>query len=272
MYYQPPFYREMRRFDGTLNTDLRAQLSLHAVLTSDRVVQWYGRPFKVVTEVYWKSLRDLVPYELENVRQRYYAENLARGYAAGADFLLNGEFIPGIQSWLRLSMLSTQEDLSNDDHWNYLNDEGAVIIEGFTLNNVVVDSVRVSPGLIPRPTDQRFNASLLFQDEMPGNPAYKVLVSLYFGTGLPFGPPDYNRYRDILRTPPYRRVDIGFSRDLFLEDERGRSGFIALEIFNLLGIRNTINHTWIEDVNGRLYAISNYLTDRRVNLKVGFTF
>jgi hypothetical protein len=272
MYYQPPFYREMRRFDGTLNTDLRAQLALHAVLTSDRVVQWYGRPFKVVTEVYWKSLRDLVPYELENVRQRYYAENLARGYAAGADFLLNGEFISGIQSWLRLSMLSTQEDLSNDDHWNYLNDEGAVIIEGFTLNNVAVDSVRVSPGLIPRPTDQRFNASLLFQDEMPGNPAYKVLVSLYFGTGLPFGPPDYNRYRDILRTPPYRRVDIGFSRDLFLEDERGRSGFIALEIFNLLGIRNTINHTWIEDVNGRLYAISNYLTDRRVNLKVGFTF
>jgi hypothetical protein len=214
------------------------------------VVQWYGRPFKVVTEVYWKSLRDLVPYELENVRQRYYAENLARGYAAGADFLLNGEFISGIQSWLRLSMLSTQEDLSNDDHWNYLNDEGAVIIEGFTLNNVAVDSVRVSPG----------------------NPAYKVLVSLYFGTGLPFGPPDYNRYRDILRTPPYRRVDIGFSRDLFVEDERGRSGFIALEIFNLLGIRNTINHTWIEDVNGRLYAISNYLTDRRVNLKVGFTF
>lgn len=272
VYYQPPFYRELRRFDGTLNTDLRAQLALHAVLTSDRVVQWYGRPFKVVTEVYWKSLKDLVPYELENVRQRYYAENLARGYAAGADFLLNGEFIPGIQSWLRLSMLSTQEDLSNDDHWNYLNDEGAVIIEGFTLNNVAVDSVRVSPGLIPRPTDQRFNASLLFQDEMPGNPAYKVLVSLYFGTGLPFGPPDYNRYRDILRTPPYRRVDIGFSRDLFVEDARGRSGFIALEIFNLLGIRNTINHTWIEDVNGRLYAISNYLTDRRVNLKVGFTF
>ena len=272
MYYQPPFYRELRRFDGSLNTDLKAQLSLHAVLTSDRIVMWYDRPFKLVTEVYYKALRDLVPYELENVRQRYYAENLARGYAAGADFLLNGEFIPGIQSWLRLSVLSTAEDLANDGHWNYLNSDGQVIIEGFTLNTAVVDSVRVEPGLIPRPTDQRFNASLLFQDEMPGNPAYKVLVSLYFGTGLPFGPPDYNRYRDILRTPPYRRVDIGFSRDLLVGDERGRSGFIALEIFNLLGIRNTINHTWIEDVNGRLYAISNYLTDRRVNLKVGFTF
>jgi hypothetical protein len=87
MYYQPPFYRELRRFDGSLNTDLKAQLSLHAVLTSDRIVMWYDRPFKLVTEVYYKALRDLVPYELENVRQRYYAENLARGYAAGADVL-----------------------------------------------------------------------------------------------------------------------------------------------------------------------------------------
>ena len=115
--------------------------------------------------------------------------------------------------------------------------------------------------------------SLLFQDEMPGNDAYKVLVSLYFGTGLPFGPPSFERYKDILRTPTYRRVDIGFSRELFADEEESeRNGFISFEIFNILGIRNTINHTWIEDVNGRLYAIPNYLTNRRVNLKIGLNF
>ena len=98
-----------------------------------------------------------------------------------------------------------------------------------------------------------------------------MLVSLYFGTGLPFGPPSFERYKDILRTPTYRRVDIGFSRELFMNKE-DKNGFISLEIFNILGIRNTINHIWIEDVNGRLYAIPNYLTNRRVNLKVGLNF
>jgi hypothetical protein len=119
--------------------------------------------------------------------------------------------------------------------------------------------------------------SLLFQDEMPGNEAYKVLISLYFGTGLPFGPPSFERYKDILRTPTYRRVDIGFSRELFTAANRTTkyndlSGFISVEVFNILGIRNTINHTWIEDVNRRLYAIPNYLTNRRLNLKVGLSF
>ena len=139
-----------------------------------------------------------------------------------------------------------------------------------------MDSVRIEPGFIPRQTYQRFNMSLLFQDEMPGDDRYKVLVSLYFGTGLPFGPPSFERYMDILRTPPYRRVDVGFSRELFSptpeRHERRASGFVSIEVFNILGIRNTINHTWIEDVNGRLYAISNYLTDRRVNLKIGLQF
>jgi len=117
--------------------------------------------------------------------------------------------------------------------------------------------------------------SLLFQDEMPGNETFKVLVSLYFGTGLPFGPPSFDRYKDVLRTPTYRRVDIGFSRELFDKINAplgGPTGFVSVEIFNILGIRNTINHTWIEDVNGRLYAIPNYLTNRRVNLKVGVNF
>jgi hypothetical protein len=215
----------------------------------------------------------LIPYEIENVRQRYYATNNANGYATGLDFMLNGEFIEGIQSWLRVSVMSTQEDLVDDSYFDYYNSDSVLIVPGYTLNNVPVDSVQISPGFIPRPTDQRFNLSLLFQDEMPGNDAYKVLLSLYFGTGLPYGPPSFERHLDVLRTPLYRRVDIGFSRELFTEDESGRrKGFIALEVFNLLGIRNTINHTWIEDVNGRMYAIPNYLTNRRVNLKIGLEF
>ncbi len=276
-YWQPPFYREMRGLDGQINPEVRSQKSVHTVLGWDRTFTRDDRPFKMTTELYFKDLRRLIPYEVENVRQRYFATNNARGYAAGADFMLNGEFIPGVESWLRLSALQTMEDLSDDGYWSYLNAAGQVIISGFTLDNVAVDSNWVEPGWIPRPTDQRFNASLLFQDEMPRNPDYKVLVSLYFGTGLPFGPPGFERHLDILRTPPYRRVDIGFSRDLFTgkrDDEAPRraTGFVALEIFNILGIRNTINHTWIEDVNGRLYAISNYLTDRRINLKLGIEF
>ncbi|MDA0913102.1 MAG: carboxypeptidase regulatory-like domain-containing protein [Bacteroidetes bacterium] len=275
VYWQPPFYREMRRFDGTINESIEAQKATHFVLGMDRIFEMYNRPFKMVGELYYKDLDMLIPYEIENVRQRYYARNNSAGYATGADFMLNGEFIEGIQSWFRMSVLKTEEDLNDDEYWQFYNSDGQPIIAGYTLNNEAVDSTLIVPGLIPRQTDQRFNMSLLFQDEMPGNDAYKVLVSLYFGTGLPFGPPSYERYQDILRTPTYRRVDIGFSRELFdksSSDLQNRSGFISLEIFNILGIRNTINHTWIEDVNGRLYAIPNYLTNRRVNLKVGLEF
>ena len=273
IYWQPPFYREMRRFNGTVNAAVKAQRAAHFVLGMNRVFEMYDRPFKMVGEVYYKDLDFLIPYEIENVRQRYYARNNSSGYAAGADFMLNGEFIDGIQSWFRMSVMKTAEDLDDDSYWQRYNAQGQPIIQGYTLDNTAVDSSLIEPGFIPRQTDQRFNMSLLFQDEMPGNDAYKVLVSLYFGTGLPFGPPSFERYKDILRTPTYRRVDIGFSRELFVNREQSeRNGFISFEIFNILGIRNTINHTWIEDVNGRLYAIPNYLTNRRVNLKIGLNF
>lgn len=272
LYWQPPFYREMRGFDGSVNAAVKAQRATHFVLGMDRIFEMYDRPFKMIGEVYYKDLDFLIPYEIENVRQRYYARNNSSGYAAGADFMLNGEFIDGIQSWFRMSLMKTEEDLNDDAYWQFYNSAGQPIIAGYTLDNVATDSALIVPGFIPRQTDQRFNMSLLFQDEMPGNEAYKVLVSLYFGTGLPFGPPSFERYKDILRTPTYRRVDIGFSRELFTAPSDDRNGFVSLEIFNILGIRNTINHTWIEDVNGRLYAIPNYLTNRRVNLKIGLTF
>lgn len=270
-YYQPPFYREMRGLDGILNPDVRAQRAVHAMLGLDYRFDWWGRPFVLATEAYYKDLDALIPYEVENVRLRYHARNRAKGYATGLDVMLNGEFIEGIQSWMRMSVLKTEEDLIDDDYYDYYNEGGQLIIPGYSFDQVPADSVLQSPGFIPRPTDQRVSISMLFQDEMPRNPEYKVLVSLYFGTGLPFGPPDFERYKDILRLPPYRRVDIGFSRDLFTETE-GRSGFVSLEVFNILDIRNTINHVWIQDVTGRNYAIPNYLTGRRLNLKVAINF
>ncbi len=282
-YWQPAFYREMRDLSGQVNPDIRAQRALHLIAGANYRFNWQGRPFILNAEAYHKDMASLIPYEVENVRLRYYAQNNAIGRATGLDLMLNGEFIDGIQSWMRMSFLNAQEDLTNDGYYDYYNEAGELIVQGYSFDPVATDSTLVQPGFIPRPTDQRFSLSLLFQDEMPGAPEYKVLLSMFYGTGLPFGPPDFDRYKDTLRLPAYRRVDIGFSRDLFL-GERGRikkngtdrakplEGFVALEVFNLLGIRNTINHTWIQDVTGRRYAIPNYLTSRRINLKFAVRF
>ena len=264
-YWQPPFYREMRGMDGQINPDIQPQRAIHAVAGVDHEFEMFERPFKFISEIYWKDLDQLIPYEVENVRQRYYATNNSSGYATGIDMMLNGEFIDGIQSWMRVSALKTEEDLDDDFYLELYNDEGAIIIPGYTWNDVAVDTVLIEPGNIARPSDQRVSVSLLFQDEMPRNPEYKVLLSLFFGTGLPYGPPTANRYQDVLRTPAYRRVDLGFSKEF-------KFGYASVEVFNLLGINNTISHTWIEDINGRQYAIPNFLTGRRLNLKLHFEF
>ncbi len=277
MYYQPTFYREMRGLDGQINPNIKAQQAIHLVAGVNYVFKAFDRPFKFVGELYYKDLNRLIPYEVENVRLRYYATNSANGFATGADFMVNGEFIQGVQSWMRVSVLRTAEDIDNDSYFVYFNDEGKEIVPGFTLNDSPVDSTLREPGFIPRPTDQRVSVSMLFQDEMPKWPEYKVFVSLFYGTGLPYGPPTFERYKDILRTSAYRRVDIGFSRDFVTEKNREKnrwykSGFVSIEIFNILGINNTISYTWIEDVTGRNYGIPNFLTGRRVNLKVNFKF
>ncbi len=276
LYYQPPFYREMRGLDGTLNPDIRAQRSIHFLLGMDRQFKLWKRPFKFTAEAYYKYMDDLIPYEVDNIRIRYYGANLAKGYAAGLDMKLNGEFIKGIESWMGVSVMSTQEDLNNDFYYLRYNAAGDTIRPGFTRDNVAVDSTRVEPGFIPRPTDQRVNVALFFQDEMPRWPTFKVQLSVVFGTGLPFGPPDAQRYADTLRTSVYRRVDIGFSKQLLGAKGQEKTNWlrnindlwVTLEVFNLLDINNTIDHTWITDVSGRQYSIPDYLTPRRFNLKV----
>ena len=275
-YYQAPFYRELRGFDGQLNPDLQAQRSIHFILGADKQFKLWDRPFKWSAEAYYKILDDLIPYELDNVRIRYYAKNNAKGYATGIDAKLNGEFIKGVESWAALSILRTAEDISDDFYYDRYNSDGELIQPGFTFNNVAVDSALVTPGDIPRPGDQRVSFALFFQDEMPSAPTFKVHVSLNFGTGLPYGPPNASRYEDILRGPLYRRVDIGFSKQLLGAKGQEKTGFLSnikdawlsFEVFNLINLNNTIDYSWVQDVGGRYYGIPEFLTPRRFNLKL----
>jgi hypothetical protein len=282
MYYQPPFYRELRDLNGQLNTNVRAQQSYHAVVGMDYNFKAWRRPFKLVAEVYYKYLNNLVTYEIDNVRIRYYAKNNSRGYATGLDLKVNGEFVKGIESWMSMSVMTVQEDILDDFYYDYYNASGEQIVFGVTENQVVADSIRREPGFIPRPTDQRVNFALYFQDYVPKLPQLKMHLNLVFGTGMPFGPPDYTRYRDTLRIPPYRRVDIGFSYLLLGEKKKFvgpknplkyfKSIWISLEVFNLLGTNNTLSYLWISDITNRQYAVPNYLTARRINAKIVMKF
>lgn len=281
-YFQPPFYRELRDLDGKLNTNLKAQRSIHFVAGSDYQFLAWGREFKFVSEFYYKLLNDLVPYKIENLRIRYFADNNSKGYATGADFRINGEFVQGTESWVSLSILKTQEDIINDFYYDYYNSDGEKIIKGYTLNSTVFDSIRHEPGYLARPTDQRVTFSMFFQDYLPKFPSYKMHMSLVFGTGLPFGPPGLDRYKDRLRVPNYRRVDIGFSKTFIDEDQpkkhrlkfanRLQSLWVSLEVFNLLQVSNTVSYLWVADVTNRFYAVPNYLSARTINVRLNVKF
>ena len=287
-YYQPPFYRAARYLDGSINPAIRAQKSIHIVAGGDLVFNMWDRKFKFGSEIYYKFLQDIIPYEIENVRVNYYGENLASGYARGIDLKINGEFVEGIQSYASLTWLQTKEDLSNDFYYEYFNQNGEKIIPGYTIDQNRVDSILYEPGFIPRPTDQRLSFSMFFQDQMPDDwdtekikwSNMKVNINVLVASRLPYGPPGNKRYSDTLRSSFYKRVDIGFSKDL-INNETDRSKFkeksifneiealwIAFEVFNLLDISNTTNYTWIRDVSGRQYSIPSFLTSRRLNLKL----
>ena len=277
IYSQPAFYRELRNFKGEINRNLKAQQSIHFVLGSDYNFKIWNRPFKLLTEVYYKQLSNLVPYEIDNVRIRYYAENLAKGYATGVDMKLNGEFINGIESWFSLSVMKTAEDINNDFYYAYYNSDNELIRPGITANAIATDSILFRPGFIRRPADQRVNVGMFFQDYVPKIPKLKMHLNLLYGTGFPFGPPSYERYKDTLKMPPYRRVDIGFSWQLISEDQKlpqknllhyFKSMWLSIEVFNLLAINNTISYLWIKDITDRQYAIPNYLTNRQVNVRL----
>jgi len=282
LYYQPPIYREFRTFDGKLNLDVKSQKSFHIVAGSDIYVNLWGRPlpFKIGLDAYYKYLWDVNPYEIDNVRTRYYAENNAVAYAYGLDFNMNGQFIKGIESYFKFGLMQTKEDILNDQYTEYLNSEGKRIYFGYTFNDTIVDSNVVNPGYIRRPTDQLFTFAALIQDQMPGYESFSVQLGIQFGTGLPYGPPDRQRYKDTLTLKSYFRTDIGFSYDFLYKKKQKinkRENFLtknfndailSFEVFNLLGINNVLSKQWIQDTNGQFYAIPNNLTQRRFNLKL----
>lgn len=263
LYQQPPFYREMRDLNGNVNQSLKAQKSFHILLGSDYNFLGWGRPFKLTAEVYYKGLWDIVPYEYDNVRIRYFGKNNAVGRIYGGEVRIYGDIVKDATSWISIGIMKAEEDLT-DDIIVYKNTAGA-------------DSTTVEPGYVPRPADQRFMLGMYFEDYLPRNKNFKMHLNLMYSTGLPFGPPDQKRYGDTLRLPQYIRADIGFSA-LLLDgskhaDKKLLNSFkkiwFSIEAFNLLGIQNTLSYTWIQDQSsGLTFAVPNRLTSRLINAKL----
>lgn len=250
-YQQTPSYREMLDINGQVSSNLGIQKSIHYVFGHDFYFKAWDRPFKLSSELYYKDLKSIIPYDIENVRIRYYGDKRSKGYATGLDMRINGEFIPGTESWASLSIMKTQEDIIGDDL-----------------------------GYIPRPTDQRFNFSMFFQDYLPNNPLYKMHLSLFYGGKLPVWTPKKGKGGGNFRMPNYRRIDLGFSKVLVDENHKSKNGllkhfksmWIGIEVFNVLDIKNTVSYLWINDISQNQYAIPNYLTSRKINFKLSATF
>lgn len=267
VYYQPPIYREMRRLDGSVNLDMKSQKSLHLVGGMSYDFYWRSmsdKPFRLITEVFYKKMSNLVSYDIDNVRIRYSGENDAEGYATGIDIRLNGEFVPGAESWVNLSFLSTKENIVDIDHLKYNREDP---------ENPLVQAY------VPRPTDRLMSLSVFFQDYLPNNENFKMHLNMSVGTGLPFGVKDNNRvYRNTFRFKPYHRVDIGFGYQLWKRDwakmkpyhpfKFSRDAWLSVEVFNLLEVSNVANNTWIKTVTDEQFAIPNFLTSRRINLRL----
>lgn len=245
VYYQAPFYKELRdtstingRTIVTLNENIKSQQSIHFVAAFDYRFKMLSRPFKLTTEAYYKRFHNLIPYNVNNVKVTYYGENLCNGYATGIDFKLYGEFVPGTDSWLTFSLMKTRQTL-----------------EGVSL---------------PLPTDQRYSINLHFTDYFPGTERWKMTLRLAYADGLPFGPPHSGIERMIFRAPAYKRADIGLSY-LLAQPKEQRSWFknmwLAADCLNLFGINNVNSYYWVTDVNNNQYAVPNFLTGRRFNVR-----
>jgi hypothetical protein len=270
VYYQPPFYREMRGPDGLLNTDLKAQRSIHVLggMTCD--FSWKAmsdRDFRFIVEGYYKTLTNLVSYDVDNVRIRYSGLNDATGYVTGLDMRINGEFVPGTESWINLSILSAREKLNGIQHTRFK--------EGDTEAREVE--------FVPRPSDQAIALAMFFQDHLPNNENFRVHLNFIWGSGLPFGVKENNIVtRNNFRYSTYYRVDIGFSLLLWEESRSAKHpkhvlGFskrswLSLDVFNLLDVANDASNTWIKTIFNQQFAINNHLTSRRLNMRFRIDF
>lgn len=245
IYYQAPFYKELRdtstvngRTVVTLNEKIKSQQSIHFVAAFDYRFKMLSRQFKFTTEAYYKRFHNLIPYNINNVKVTYYGENLCDGYAAGMDFKLYGEFVPGTDSWLTFSLMKTRQTLY-----------------GVSL---------------PLPTDQRYSLNLHFTDYFPGTERWRMTLRLAYADGLPFGPPHSGIERMQFRAPAYKRADIGLSYLLAKGKENGswyRNLWLAADCLNLFGISNVNSYYWVTDVTNNQFAVPNYLTGRRFNVR-----
>lgn len=258
VYYQAPFYKEIRSKTGILNRDIKSQRSIQYVLGGEYKFDTWGRPFKYTMEAYYKDMDNLIPYDVDNVQLLYYGENLSSGYTTGLDMRIFGEFVPGIDSWMSLSFMKSIEDLKND---SYINGEGEIIY----------------PGSVSRPTDQKMRVSMFFQDYFPNNPSYRVQLKVIYGSRLPFGPPNGEKHQMVLKMPSYRRVDIGLTRAISGNNTDGTKRFfdsmsLGVEVFNMFDISNTNSYFWVTDIYNNMYAVPNYLTGRRLNFRMAIKF
>jgi hypothetical protein len=265
-YAQPAFYRELRDLKGVTNTNVLAQKSFHIVTGAEHNFTYADKPFKITAELYYKNLWDLVPYEYDGIKIRYYGDNTSKGYTYGGEVRLYADLVKNATSWLSFGVMKSAEQIWTD----YKNQAGG-------------DSISTYAPFIPRPTDQRFMIAMFFQDYLPQNENLRAHINLMYGSGLPFGPPNGNRSDDVFRMPSYKRVDIGFSALLLDGSKPNRpshsffrqfkSIWISAEIFNILNIQNTLSYNWIQDQSSNLvYAVPNRLTARLFNVKMIVSF
>lgn len=254
LYYQPPFYKELRttvqdEFGNSiteLNNKLKSQRSIHAILGGDYTFRASGRNFKVSADMYYKKLDNINPYTVDNVKIRYYGENCAKGHAMGIDFKFFGEFVPGTDSWISFSLMKAEQTIRE------------------TLT-------------VPMPNSQGYNVSLFFQDYFPGYKRVKLNLKGVLSGGLPVTAPRQGYTKNVFRTPAYKRIDLGFSYQLAggsdaIMDKpffsHLKNIWLGLDIFNLFDIKNTSSYYWITNIDNQQYAVPNYLTGRQLNIRV----
>lgn len=252
LYYQAPFFKELRdttKANGmtvvTLNNKIKSQRSIHFVAAFDYRFKIKERPYKFTAEAYYKALSNIIPYNVNNVKVTYYGENMGSGYAAGLDMKLYGEFVPGTDSWVTFSLMSTKQKINGKQ--------------------------------VPMPTDQRYSINLHFTDYFPGTERWKMTLGLAFADGLPFGAPHKGLEYQNFRAPAYKRVDIGLSYRAYDNDDRKKHSvfkniWLGIDCLNLFGISNVNSYYWVTDVTNQQYAVPNYLTGRQINGRVTFEF
>ncbi|MFY7898641.1 MAG: TonB-dependent receptor [Chitinophagaceae bacterium] len=277
IYHQPAFYRELRRYDGSVNTDVKAQKSWQVSAGIDYNFKMFQRPARITTEAYYKNMWDVVPYDVDNVRIRYFGENRAKAFAAGIETRLYGELVKDAESWISFGIMQTKERINNFNYYQYTNAAGEIITANST-DQTIKDSIQNTVGYIRRPTDRLLTFGMFFQDYMSTNKNLKFYMNAIYGSNLPYNIPNSIRYRNALQIESYLRVDMGFSALLLNGEKASRrshspfrnfeSIWASIEVFNLIDRANTISYLLIKDFQNNTFTMPNRLTPRLLNVKL----